>query len=349
MLLEKNLRKYRIDMKKRVLFVTPKWCDGKPEIGFCNDFHNHIATFSRCKPEYSLNTIHLDEAGLIYKSNIDSILIEYCKNYKPEIIFYSLLGSTPYNPSLETYSIIKEMGVYQFIFWPDTGPGWGFSTIQSINDRVDLHITLDNPKSNVFNANPFYKNRIKSWMPEDDKLFYKTEDSEKDIPVSFLGTIQGYPERMEFARIVKENNLDIFIGGGERVGNLTPEQYAEYTRRSKIIINFSRSQAQVFSQIKGRVFQTTSCASLLLESEGTATRDFYKTGEDYVEFNNWNDLFNKIQYYLDHPEERLRIANNGHARLVNNYSPQKAWERVFKALDLIKNGQHEKLIEFQEL
>jgi spore maturation protein CgeB len=87
----------------------------------------------------------------------------------------------------------------------------------------------------------------------------------------------------------------------------------------------------------------------LLESQGTATKDFYKEGEEYVEFKTWNELFEKIEYYLNNKEERVRIAENGYNKLIQNYSPRKAWERVFRAYDIIKNNKLEELISLQTL
>lgn len=48
--------------------------------------------------------------------------------------------------------------------------------------------------------------------------------------------------------------------------------------------------------------------------------NYFRENEEVVMFYSKDDLLNKIQYYLDNPEERERIAENGRQVVINNFS-----------------------------
>jgi spore maturation protein CgeB len=54
--------------------------------------------------------------------------------------------------------------------------------------------------------------------------------------------------------------------------------------------------------------------------ESDSITNYFRENEEVVLFYSKEDLLNKIQYYLDHPEERERIAENGRQVVINNFS-----------------------------
>lgn len=318
-------------MKKQILFCIEKFCDLKPNLGWTNSFHNTINSFSRSCPQYTFDTLHLDEAQVVYGTHIDNIIIEYCLNWKVEIVIFQLLGDSSVNPSLETYRTLKKMGVYTVIVWPDTGPSHGIQTIAQIKDAVDLHVSWDVPKGAWHDQLTRESNHIDMWTPEDSSLYYPT--SHKDIKASFMGSIDKYRDRIEGLQTLHAQVPDCWIGGGQRRGMLTPSQYAEVIRRSKIGINFSLSQTGVFHQAKGRIFEYTACGGLLLDNPNPCTQQFYKAGEEYVEYTSGADLVEKIKYYLANDNERERIATNGKKRFYNNWTAQHYWDQLMNRIE----------------
>jgi hypothetical protein len=71
-------------MKKNILLVNEKWCDGKISMNFSNSAHNVINTFKKTQ-QHNFNTIHLDEAEVVYSQHIDEVLISYCNNNSVDI------------------------------------------------------------------------------------------------------------------------------------------------------------------------------------------------------------------------------------------------------------------------
>lgn len=312
-------------MRKKVLFVTEKFCDGTPDLGLTNNFHNLFNSFNiDFGSEYNWNTIHLDEASVVYGRHVDNFLVEYCKKWKINIVIYSLLGGSPLNPSLQTLDKIKELGIYQCAMWPDTGPGWGFSTIEEIGDRVNLHVSWDNPTF-ISSVNCFYRNNhIDLWVPQDISLFHPQE--EQDLDVSFVGSPRYYDRQTILQKLIS-CGVNLSIRGGQREEKLSAEDYAALIRRSKINLNFSLSPANFF-QTKGRVFETLACKTLLLELKNPSTSRLFTPGYDYVEFSTMDELINAIKYYSENHEERKKIAQQGYNTYKEKYSSKLFWETI---------------------
>lgn len=320
----------------KVLVCNEKWCDGSPLVGFTNSFHNIFNSFSQCKPEYNFNTIHIDESQVIYGTHIDQILLNYCKNYKVDIIIFSLIGGSPMNPTHDCYKKLKESGIILCFIWHDTGPSWGLQTIAELGELADLHISWDFPTSPFHNAYPKQDNHLFLWTPEDKNLFYKP--ATKDIPVSFMGSLNGYRDRIGYLNVIHDK-CPVRISGGQRQAKATPDQYAEIIRRSKIGINFSLSQTGVFYQAKGRIFEYTLSGGLLLENENPSTRAFFTPNVDYVEFTTPQDLLDKVLYYLSHEEERQKIADQGYKTVNEKWSTQRYWDIIFERIKIIQEKQ----------
>lgn len=76
-----------------------------------------------------------------------------------------------------------------------------------------------------------------------------------------------------------------------------------------IALGFHAASQAAAGMINNRVFETLGCGAFLLSDAGEALRDVLAGG--YVATAGGQDSADKIAYYLDHPEERARIAQRG--------------------------------------
>ena len=76
---------------KHLLFATEKWCDANPLLSFTNNFHNSFNSFSRSIDDWSFNTLHLDEAAVVYRKDVNNVLVDYCKEYSPSLVIYIMI------------------------------------------------------------------------------------------------------------------------------------------------------------------------------------------------------------------------------------------------------------------
>jgi len=317
-------------VKKKVLFVTEKWCDGNPDIGLTNSVHNLFGSFQHLynglELEYDFKTIHYDEIMLKGK-HIDDFAQQINDKMKPDVMICTLLGTMSCNPSEKFFKVFKDAGCKIIFLWPDFGRDWTTIAAKRFDSFIDLNVaiacekTIDFPKT------------LWTWTPE-DPAYFCYDGTEKDIDVLFLGTIHS-PERFEYINYLKQNlpkDVNTHLGGGQRHEKLSHEKYAELTRRAKIVINFPFSVAGN-DQLKGRVFEATACNCLLLDRKNDRTKEYFIPGNEYVEYTTKEDLLNKIKYYLENEVERKEIAHRGMEKFIQKWSHNKFWNLVFKELN----------------
>lgn len=91
---------------------------------------------------------------------------------------------------------------------------------------------------------------------------------------------------------------------------------------SKINLNITSKTIQ--SGIPLRVFDVLGCGGFLITNYQTELYDYFEPGEDLVVYESLEDLREKVAYYLEHGEERERIAKNGYRKVCENFTYEMA-------------------------
>jgi hypothetical protein len=295
----------------KTLFVMEKWCDGNPARGLTNSFSNILETY----PHKGFKVLFIDEC-LTQGVHCDSVL-ENVNEGDFDVIMFSFLGNSHFNPSIEKCKQLGEHTKLCFM-WPDTGYGWARELILSLDDFVHISWAAED-------LPPLTKHHKFLWTAESRRLFYPCE---KEVKASFIGSLYGYNDRSRYLNHVKDL---VTVSGGQRENALTPEDYAKMIRTSLININFCESPSGE-DQVKGRVFESIASQSLLLEKKNDVTSRFFEPGKDYIEFTDEEDLRRLIQYYLNNPDEAKEIAQRGYEKYMKNYTSEIFWKEVQKCL-----------------
>ena len=70
---------------------------------------------------------------------------------------------------------------------------------------------------------------------------------------------------------------------------------------------------------------------LLFDQKNPLMDLFFKEGVHYINYNDKNDLLDKIQYYQkNYNTDGIKIANNGFNLVKNELNSHKVWENIFK-------------------
>ena len=101
-------------------------------------------------------------------------------------------------------------------------------------------------------------------------------------------------------------------------------------RMSKINLNFTIPNIK--SGIPLRIWDVLGCGGFLLTNYQAEIPYYFKEGEDLVCFDGLEDLCEKVGYYLEHEEERKRIAWNGYRKVREKHS---YIERIRTILDTV--------------
>ncbi len=87
---------------------------------------------------------------------------------------------------------------------------------------------------------------------------------------------------------------------------------------SKINLNITLRSIQ--NAIPLRAYDIMGAGGFLLSNYQTDLVRHFVPGEDFVYFEDRNDLMEKIEYYLSHDEERMEIARNAHGKIQREHT-----------------------------
>lgn len=166
-----------------------------------------------------------------------------------------------------------------------------------------------------------------------DNRYYFPIDNDRDIDVSFIGNLSS--ERRRMIKNIKRKLPDISIQAyGNYVGkydfvkrfirnhsfeseiftnlNILPESANLIYSRSKICININKHQTiyggnmRLYEILATNSFQIVNCNDYI-DSEFNGC---------VVSYSDTDELVKKIEYYLEHESERIRIAQNGYEKVM---------------------------------
>ena len=94
-------------------------------------------------------------------------------------------------------------------------------------------------------------------------------------------------------------------------------------------INLNITLRSIQSGIPLRCMDIMGAGGFLLTNFQADLLNFFIPDEDFVYYEDENDLIRKIDYYLEHDEKRQQIAQNGHAKVLKNHSFEKCLSDIF--------------------
>lgn len=123
----------------------------------------------------------------------------------------------------------------------------------------------------------------------------------------------------------------VSLPGAVNHGSIDYYDMAPYIFKNvKINLNFTLRSIQ--SGIPLRVFDILGAGGFLITNYQTDFPDCYIPGEDFIYYENKEDLLNKIQYYLEHEEERNAIAKHAFETTASFHTYK---HRVADMLDIL--------------
>jgi len=111
------------------------------------------------------------------------------------------------------------------------------------------------------------------------------------------------------------------------------EQYVPLYQRAKIGFNVhNRGDYTVGGY---RLFDLPANGVMQISDGGPYLDEFFKAGEEIIGYKDQDDLIDKLHYYLEHNEERKRVALNGYRRVIKDHRFR---YRMRQAGELIERG-----------
>jgi spore maturation protein CgeB len=175
-----------------------------------------------------------------------------------------------------------------------------------------------------------------SWAYNPD-TFYKMPAAEKRYDVVFVGL--HYGDRSQLINQLLAAGLDVHVWGKGWDGKLSdPSKYHGFASSSdlvrlmneaRIVLNFTKDPyLQTTTQVKARIFETAGCGTFQLMEHVDGLERLFPVATDELTFRDSAELLQKVIYFLEHADERERIALAMYERAVSTHT----WDRRFAEL-----------------
>ena len=166
--------------------------------------------------------------------------------------------------------------------------------------------------------------KYSNWMP-------LTEDYEEDVTGivadSFLGSKISELDRIRTLNALAESHsVHLYTNSDTssvpKVINKGPADSNHVMpyifKCSKINLNITAKSIKTGLPL--RIFDILACQGFLITNFQSEIPEYFEDGVDLVTYDSIPDLKEKVNYYLNHDEERKQIARNGYEKTKNHYT-----------------------------
>lgn len=156
---------------------------------------------------------------------------------------------------------------------------------------------------------------------------------EEKYDVSFVGTMR-VADRKQYLNKLKRGNIPVHLFGEGSGKYVSFKEMLDIFKTSKINLNFSKGGFYYWvRQMKGRVFQVCMASGFLLTEYAPGIENYFEIDREIVCFKEAEEMIDKIDYYLNHDEERRAIARAGWERATGEYSSSHMVAKVFNEIE----------------
>ncbi|MFA9459042.1 glycosyltransferase [Halalkalibacter sp. AB-rgal2] len=291
--------------------------------------------FNMSRAYENINKKSTHKINIVSKENesIQSLLAKI-KNFKPDVI---IVFRAPLPTAF--LSALKKLQI-SIGRWVVDDP-----------HRIDKHVLKSKPYDFVITQEKnclsvYKKNDLKAIhgpLATNEKEYYPMKVNENYVSdICFIGT--PYKNRLaiidSLADLLQEKNTFIIGPKWEQLKNYTalktsiinqtlpPNEVAKYYNGAKIVLNLNRPindvglNKQKINAItpNNRTFDIAACQSFQLTAYLEELEAYYKLKDEIICFKHKEELREHILYYLEHSEERQRIAQKAYNRTLFNHT-----------------------------
>lgn len=158
-------------------------------------------------------------------------------------------------------------------------------------------------------------------LSEEDMKKYGTE-------ILFIGTYAPYRAQI-ISRLIAEN-YPVKVRGNSWQGKpewkdiqshflgeaVYTDNYRKYLSAAKIVLHFLRKENR--DDQDSRTFEIPACGAFMLAERTEKHKRYFKEGIEADFFDDFNELKDKLNYYLANPQKVREIAEMGRQRVIND-------------------------------
>ena len=202
--------------------------------------------------------------------------------------------------------------------------------------------TVDRLMADWFNENTEVKGHfILAGVYEDECYIHEDYNGDYDKEIIFVGNRGYHPEypyRPILIDFLKKTYGDRFthVGGDGDTGTIRGNQLNRVYAKTKVAIGDSLNLNFNYpSYVSDRLFESTGRGGFTIFPKIEGLEETFNDDEIvWYEHGNLKDLKNKIDYYLEHDDEREAIRIAGNKRTKSSHTYTQRWKEIIRELQI---------------
>lgn len=268
-------------------------------------------------------------------------LVNAVRNTRPDVCFS--IGGHRILP--QTVRRIKDLGV-PIALWTTDAPV-DFKNILEAAPSYDHLFCAGTEAREIFIARGL---RNVTWVPfACDPAYHQPvplngdDQTKYGRDVVFVGSF--YPNRAAMLETIADLDLGVWGPYWDRAvqfpkvlarsvtAKINYDQWVKIYSAAKItLVVHYQNPGVPCDQASPKIFEALACGAFVLVDDQKDARELFTDGKHVVFFRDKDDLRAKAGYYLDHPEERRRIAEEGRRYVIGNHRYQDRMQCMIEVL-----------------
>lgn len=165
------------------------------------------------------------------------------------------------------------------------------------------------------------------------------EGHEKETMLNILYQKLAQLERMEVCdRLAEQFDFCLYTQDDTAYNpKIQNKGYADYVKDMPLVfheskININITLRSIGTGIPLRCLDIMGCGGFLLTNYQVELAEYFNDGEHLVFYSDFDDMEEKIKYYLEHEEERKQIAANGMALVREQFTYEKQIGKILEVM-----------------
>jgi spore maturation protein CgeB len=273
-------------------------------------------------------------------------LIKLAAETKPELAFFFL-----FTDQLDTRTIeaVGQAAGCPTVNW-FADDHWRFEDFtRHLAPAFDLSVTTDPDSLPKYRLLAGTRVHLSQWAC--NRYAYGKVASELKHDVTFVG--QPHGDRRQTVSQLADAGIQVACWGfGWPSGQLAHAEMVDVFASSRVNLNLSNSsevpglKARLrrllhFNppsprppQMKGRNFEVPGCGGFLLTELVPHLERYFELDREVAVFDGTDDLLDKVRHWLEHDEERQRVADAGYRRVMSEHTYDHRFAAIFRDLGL---------------
>jgi spore maturation protein CgeB len=336
----------------KILYAATRYDYGIPERGFSFEHYNFYETLVKMGHDveyFDFVDLHRTHGSV----EMTKLLADRVREGKPDLLFTFLFTDQFHAPLLK--KIKEESSTVTFNWFADDH--WRFESFSrhwaecfSFVSTTDIHSLEKYHSIGYGNA------LLTQWGV--NHYLYTNEARPMQHDVSFIG--QAHGDRRTVVNTIQSNGIDLLVKGthwnlrrrhmyAHKLGllsanalnaivnetRISQDAMIDIFRSSRINLNLTASsQTKYRNQIKGRNFEIPGCGGFQLSEYADRIEEYFVPDKEIVCFRSTGEMIEKIQYYLQHEEERKAVADAGYQRAMKDHTYEQRFRSLFHSMGL---------------